>query len=66
MFPARLDARNVISLTERELVVLAQMAEGRSNHAIASHLHMPARTEVARILAAWLTTLHGTGLFATP
>jgi DNA-binding NarL/FixJ family response regulator len=52
MFPARLDARNVISLTERELVVLAQMAEGRSNHAIASHLHMPAKTEVARILAA--------------
>ena len=32
------------SLTERELAVLAQMAEGRSNHAIASQLHMSAKT----------------------
>ena len=32
------------TLTDRELAVLAQMAEGRSNHAIASHLHMSAKT----------------------
>ena len=32
------------TLTERELAVLAQMAEGRSNHAIASRLHMSAKT----------------------
>jgi DNA-binding NarL/FixJ family response regulator len=32
------------TLTERELAVLAQMAEGRSNHAIASQLHMSAKT----------------------
>ena len=32
------------SLTDRELAVLARMAEGRSNHAIASHLHMSAKT----------------------
>ena len=32
------------TLTDRELAVLAQMAEGRSNHAIASQLHMSAKT----------------------
>jgi DNA-binding NarL/FixJ family response regulator len=32
------------TLTDRELAVLAQMAEGRSNHAIACHLHMSAKT----------------------
>jgi DNA-binding NarL/FixJ family response regulator len=32
------------TLTERELAVLAQMAEGRSNHAIATQLHMSAKT----------------------
>jgi DNA-binding NarL/FixJ family response regulator len=32
------------SLTDRELAVLARMAEGRSNHAIASQLHMSAKT----------------------
>ena len=32
------------TLTERELAVLAQMAEGRSNHAIAGQLHMSAKT----------------------
>ncbi len=32
------------TLTDRELAVLAQMAEGRSNHAIASCLHMSAKT----------------------
>ena len=32
------------ALTERELAVLAGMAEGRSNHAIASQLHMSAKT----------------------
>ena len=32
------------TLTYRELAVLAQMAEGRSNHAIASQLHMSAKT----------------------
>jgi DNA-binding NarL/FixJ family response regulator len=32
------------TLTGRELAVLAQMAEGRSNHAIAAQLHMSAKT----------------------
>ena len=32
------------TLTERELAVLAQMAEGRSNHAIAGQLHMSTKT----------------------
>jgi DNA-binding NarL/FixJ family response regulator len=32
------------TLTERELAVLAQMAEGRSNHAIAGQLHMSPKT----------------------
>jgi DNA-binding NarL/FixJ family response regulator len=32
------------NLTDRELAVLARMAEGRSNHAIASQLHMSAKT----------------------
>jgi DNA-binding NarL/FixJ family response regulator len=32
------------ALTDRELAVLAQMAEGRSNHAIAGQLHMSAKT----------------------
>jgi DNA-binding NarL/FixJ family response regulator len=32
------------TLTDRELAVLAQMAEGRSNHAIAGRLHLSAKT----------------------
>jgi DNA-binding NarL/FixJ family response regulator len=32
------------ALTDRELAVLAQMAEGRSNHAIAGQLHLSAKT----------------------
>ena len=32
------------TLTEREQAVLALMAEGRSNHAIASQLHMSPKT----------------------
>ena len=32
------------TLTERELAVLAQMAEGRSNHAIARQLHVSPKT----------------------
>src|SRR3984885_1485453 len=41
---SRLVARPLQTLTDRELAVLAQMAEGRSNHAIASCLHMSAKT----------------------
>lgn len=46
--------RPLAALTERELAVLALMAEGRSNHAIAGQLYMSRKTvetHVGNILA---------------
>ena len=47
----------LVHLTDRERTVLAQMAEGRSNAAIARHLHLAEKTVESHI-AALLAKLH--------